>query len=91
MSTSKKILTVIIGSFIAAGLSALPALADVKQIKAYKEAYPDAKPKCIWCHTSEKPKKEDGQHELNDYGKKVKALATEPSSGDYKKAGPVKE
>jgi murein DD-endopeptidase MepM/ murein hydrolase activator NlpD len=29
MSTSKKILTVIIGSFIAAGLSALPALADV--------------------------------------------------------------
>lgn len=91
MSTSKKILTVFVGSLFAVGLTALPALADVKQIKAYKEAYPDAKPKCIWCHTVEKPKKEDGQHELNAYGKKVKALATEPGAADYKAAGPVKE
>ena len=91
MSASKKIMTVVLGSILAAGLSALPALADVKQIKAYKEAYPDTKPKCIWCHTSEKPKKDDGQHDLNDYGKKVKALATEPGAADYKTAGPVKE
>ena len=47
------------------------AQADIKQIKAYKEAFPEAKLKCIDCHVTALPKKEDGQHENNDYGKAV--------------------
>ena len=49
-----------------------PAQANFNMIKAYKEAYPDAHPKCINCHVDEKPKKDDGQHEWNDYGKAAK-------------------
>ena len=49
------------------------AQANLNMIKAYKEAFPDAHPKCINCHVDEKPKKEDGQHENNDYGKAAKA------------------
>jgi len=60
--------------------------ANIAMLKAYKEAYPDSKPKCINCHVSEKPKK-DEDHELNGYAKKVKALADKPTAADYKKAG----
>ena len=62
-----------------AGIGVQTASADPDQIKAYKAAYEGAKPKCIWCHAVEKPKKEDGQHELNEYGKKAKALLDEPA------------
>lgn len=51
--------------------SAIPAKADLKEMKKYKEAFPGATLKCINCHLDEKPKKEDGQHESNDYGKAV--------------------
>lgn len=71
--------------FLCTGSS--PAWANVKQIKAYKEAFPDEKPKCIHCHAVEKPKKEDGQHDLNAYGEKVKALAAEPTVETYQAAG----
>ncbi len=64
--------------------------ADIAQIKAYKEAYPDSKPKCIDCHAAALPKK-DGDHELNDYGKKVKALADKPTAENYKKAGSIED
>ena len=57
-----------------------PALAHPEQIKAYKAAYEGAKPKCIWCHAIEKPKKEDGMHELSEYGKKAKALIEAPEN-----------
>jgi|GEM_PF-991971 len=49
------------------------AQANLNMIKAYKEAFPDAHPKCINCHVDEKPKKEDGQHDNNEYGKAAKA------------------
>ena len=70
-----------------------PAQADTKQIKAYKESFPDEKPKCIHCHLDEKPKKE-GPHELNEYGKKAKTLADEakkeaPDADSYKQAGQI--
>lgn len=61
--------------------------ADPKQIKVYKEAFPDESPKCIMCHASKMPKKDDGQHELNDYGKKVKAENAEPTAETYTKVG----
>lgn len=63
------------------------AWANVKMIKAYKEAYPDEKPKCQYCHVDEKPKKEEGKHEMNDYGKKVLEIAKEPTTETFKKAG----
>jgi glutamyl-tRNA reductase len=72
-------------------LWAQPAHAGLDQIKAYKEAYPDSKPKCIDCHVDKIPKKDDGAHELNEYGKAVvKAAGTDkPTADTYKKAGPI--
>ena len=88
----KKITFLIVSAFI---LWAIPAHADMKQIKAYKEAYPDAKPKCIECHIDKMPKKEDGAHENNDYGKSVvkaaKAAGLDvPTADTYKSVGAIK-
>ena len=87
MSIIRKVVWVVVGLFLSSSFLS-PAFANVKQIKAYKEAYPDTKPKCIHCHTIEKPKKEDGKHDLNEYGKKVKAIKEVPDSETYKQAGP---
>ena len=69
----------------------VPVQANIAQIKAYKEAYPDTKPKCINCHVAEHPKKDDGQHDPNDYGKAVvKAAGTEkPTADTYKTVGTI--
>ena len=67
------------------------AYAGLKQIKAYKEAYLDEKPKCVSCHTTDRPKREDGAYDLNDYGKKVKAIKSEPDADAYKQAGKAPE
>ena len=72
-------------------LSASAAWANIKQIKAYKEAYPDEKPKCACCHVDKKPSKEDGKHDLNEYGKKVLAISKEPTADHYKTAGKAPE
>ncbi|MCA9402472.1 MAG: hypothetical protein KC897_01710 [Candidatus Omnitrophica bacterium] len=50
------------------------AQANVKQLKVYREVYPDYKPKCNYCHVDEKPKKDDGKHDLNAYGQKLQEL-----------------
>ena len=85
---------VIFMSFIAAAfiLSGI-AFANMTQVKAYKEAYPDTKPKCIDCHVDKMPKKEDGAHEPNAYGKAVvKAAGTEkPTADTYKKVGTIED
>jgi hypothetical protein len=70
------------------------AQADLVQIKAYKETYPDAKPKCIQCHVDKMPKKDDGAHDNNDYGKSVVAAAKKagldkPTADTYKAVGPI--
>ena len=69
------------------------AHANLGQIKAYKEAYPDSKPKCIQCHTDEHPKKDDGAHDNNDYGKAVVKLAgtDKPTADTYTKAGKIED
>ena len=69
------------------------AYAGIRQIKAYKEAFPDAKPKCIDCHVDQFPKKDDGQHDLNDYGKVVvKAAGGEvPVADTYKTVGKIED
>ena len=69
--------------------------ADVAQIKIYKEAFPDAKPKCIMCHTDALPKKDKGKHEWNAYGKavmkEVGKEAKKPTAETYKKVGPAEK
>ncbi len=62
------------------------ASADVDQVKLYKAAYPDAKPKCISCHIDKLPKKDEGMHEPNAYGKKVREAA-EITAETYKQVG----
>ena len=84
----RKITFVILAGFI---VWAIPAHADMAQIKAYKETYPDAKPKCIDCHVDKMPKKDDGAHDPNDYGKAVIKAAgtTAPTADTYKTVGPI--
>ncbi len=60
------------------------AKADLKEIKNYKEAYPETKPKCIDCHVDAMPKKDDGKHELNAYGTAVIAEAKKDAAADTK-------
>lgn len=91
MRTQERNAIVLGGLTAAVLLWSIPASADLKMIKAYKEAYPEAKPKCIDCHADEKPKKEDGLHELNDYGKTVLKLATEPTVETFQKAGKIED
>jgi hypothetical protein len=63
----------------------------VDQAKTYKKAFGlDKAPKCVGCHVSEKPKK-DEDHALNEYGLKVKALAATPDEEAYQKAGQIPE
>lgn len=53
------------------------AAANLGVVKVYKETFSDEKPKCTCCHMDKMPKKEEGEHEFNDYGKKVFAAKTE--------------
>ena len=66
------------------------ASANPVQIKAYKEAFLDESPKCMMCHMDKMPKKEDGKHELNDYGKSVLKENPKPDAETYKKIGKAK-
>ena len=51
--------------------------ANMNQIKLYKAAFPDSKPKCIFCHVDKLPKKEEGMHEPSAYGNKIRETAPE--------------
>ncbi|MBF0121844.1 MAG: hypothetical protein HQL21_00370 [Candidatus Omnitrophica bacterium] len=76
--------------------------ADMKQMKIYKEAFPEAKAKCVECHTDAMPKKDDGKHDVNDYGAAVMEQAKKdaeaaavaevvPTAETYKKVGKIEE
>ena len=88
MSLKRVILIAVAGVF-------LPelAFATLDTAKLYKSAFgTDEKPKCITCHVSKLPKKEDGKHDLNDYGTKLKD-AKDPAKetideATLKKVGP---
>ena len=75
------------------------AQAGMKDMKIYKEAYPDATTKCINCHVDAMPKKDDGKHEWNAYGKAVIAEAQKagakpdisPTVDTYKKVGKIED
>lgn len=69
----KTIATIILSIFAAVAL--VPAAqANVKQLKVYRTVYPNFKPKCGYCHVDDKPKKDDGKHDLNAYGQKLQEL-----------------
>ncbi len=69
------------------------AIANVDQVKIYKKIFPESKPQCIMCHVDKLPKKDDGLHELNAYGKKVKETKMEekPTEETYQKVGSAEE
>ncbi|MBF0571940.1 MAG: hypothetical protein HQL12_08750 [Candidatus Omnitrophica bacterium] len=85
----KKTAFFVLANFI---LWSATAQADMSQIKAYKEAFPDTLPKCINCHVDALPKK-DGSHDPNDYGKAVikAAGAEKPTADIYKKIGTIED
>ena len=85
---AKKIFLLTLGAFF---VWSVKAQADMEQIKAYKEAFPDAKPKCVDCHVDAIPKKDEGKHNLNAYGSKVKETSAKPTAETYKKVGKASE
>jgi hypothetical protein len=65
-------------------------MANVEQVKLYKAAFPESKPKCVFCHIDKLPKKDEGMHEPSAYGKKVREAA-EITADAYKQAGSYEE
>ena len=63
--------------------------ATLEQAKLYQKVFGGDKPKCIQCHAVKLPKKEDGKHDPNDYGKKLLAVQEKPDEETYKKVGPA--
>jgi hypothetical protein len=64
---------------------ATQAFASMKEIKTYKEAFPDAQVKCALCHSVAMPKKDAAA--LNSYGQAVIAANPQPTSETFKKLG----
>ena len=64
------------------------AFANLDQVKANKAAFPDEeKPKCTTCHVDKIPKKDDGKHEWNEYGQKLRKVKEKPDVETYKTVG----
>jgi hypothetical protein len=86
LGVAPKILAICISLVLA--VPASPVHADKKQKKYYKRAFKE-KPKCIYCHVDAKPKKDDGMHDLNDYGKQAMDITEKPKKETYLQLGPV--
>ncbi len=82
-SVDWKVLAMILGLAGVTCFFSPVANANLKELKAYKEAFPDATVKCTTCHAVAVPKK--GFAELNDYGKA--ALAATPDAETFKRLG----
>ena len=63
------------------------AQANLEQVKLYKAAFPDEKPKCSCCHVDKAPKKDEGKHDWNEYGLKVRKIKEKPDAETYKAVG----
>ncbi len=89
MNNGQKTLVAVIG--VMAGISFLSPLAsaNLKELKAYKEAFPEAKVKCASCHVATMPKK--GAAELNAYGKAAVAAQATPTSETFKSVGKAED
>ena len=87
----KKIGSVLGIAFCFVLLGSSLAKANVAQIKLYKAAFPDTKPQCIFCHVDKLPKKDEGKHEHNAYGKKILETDAKPTADTYKKIGTAED
>ena len=68
------------------------SFATTKMAKEYKNVFGlDKAPKCVVCHVNEKPKKDDNNTELNEYGKKLKAVKEEVDEESLKSVGQAPE
>ena len=81
---------ILAAAFSICGISV--SFANMGQMKLYKEAFPGTTPKCIQCHMDKVPKKDDGMHDPNAYGAKIR----EEGAGDitvetYKKVGTIED
>ncbi len=85
---SKKLISAALLTFLVSLLSADRAFATLDQAKLYQSALGKDKPKCQGCHVDKIPKKDDGKHEMNDYGKKLIAVKAQPDEATYKQVGP---
>jgi len=85
---SVKTLGMVLGFASVACLFSPQASANMKEMKMYKEAFPDAQVKCATCHIAPMPKKEAA--ELNAYGQAAKA-AMSPTVETYKKLGKAED
>jgi hypothetical protein len=78
--------------FLTASITAASAShANPDQAKLYKQVFGGDKPKCLACHVDKLPKKAEGKHDLNEYGKKAAALKSPPDEAAYRQAGPAPE
>lgn len=66
---------------------AVQGFASMKELKAYKEAFPKAKAKCATCHIAAMPK--ENALELNAYGKA--AMSATPNAETFKKLGKAED
>ena len=86
----KAVSVAVLAGVVAWGTS---SMADMAQMKVYKEAFPGVKVKCVDCHTAAVPKK-DGDHGLNAYGEAVKKQADKdraPVAATYIKVGSIED
>ncbi|MEI7750553.1 MAG: hypothetical protein WCJ71_00555 [Candidatus Omnitrophota bacterium] len=63
--------------------------ADMKEIKAYKGAFPEAKVKCATCHSVALPK--TGSAGLNEYGQAAVAANPHPTAETFKQVGKAED
>jgi hypothetical protein len=68
---------------------ATQAHANIKEIKAYKEAFPGTTVKCVICHSVPIPKKE--ALGLNAYGQAAVAANPKPTSETFKQLGKAED
>lgn len=87
----KQYRTAAVLTFVAVVAVSLPAHANTDIVKAYKAAFEGSKPKCSFCHVLALPKKDEGQHDLNEYGQKVKDAGGEEITSEVLKSVGTRE
>lgn len=89
MISSKKVVTMSVAFIAGISLLSPMASANLKELKAYKQAFPEAKVKCASCHVATMPKKDAA--ELNAYGKAAMAASATPTAETFKSVGKAED
>jgi len=80
-----KTVAVFLGFVVWISLLSSSASANVKEMKAYKEAFPGTQAKCAVCHIAPLPKKDAVG--LNDYGQAFQKAERAPAIASVQKLG----